>query len=202
MELNDYELIYLIGLGNEQAYQTLLKKYERLIYSIIHQRRFREFSDYEMQEAYGNCLIVFDQAIKNYRDDLKVSFATFLYRCVECRFLNFQRQMGNKGNQLYNNYLSLDVESNNSEIYSKVTQESLLIFEASNMMNKNLRAQLLNEFIMSLPALEKELMQMKLAGYKIREIAEKLNQSESFIQRRIKKISQNAFNSIEKYENN
>ena len=33
---NDYELLYLINTGSDEALEIMLKKYEKLIYSMIH----------------------------------------------------------------------------------------------------------------------------------------------------------------------
>lgn len=75
INVNDFELLYLIEDGNSYAYKFLFKKYEHLINKIyFNNRALQRISYYDyLQEGYM-CL---DKAIKSYSSDYKCSFYSF-----------------------------------------------------------------------------------------------------------------------------
>ncbi len=72
---NDYELLYLISRGSEEAYDTLLTKYKKII---INKCRDYKFSYHFKEDLIQDCVIVVDECIKKYNPDSDALLYTFL----------------------------------------------------------------------------------------------------------------------------
>ena len=90
MELNDYELLYLISDGNEYAEYLLYKKYNALLYSKMKDLNvFKKYYDDFYQEG----LIAMMIAIKTYDMNMPSSFYTYLCVIVKRRFLRYYKYL-------------------------------------------------------------------------------------------------------------
>lgn len=89
-EYNDYELIYLIKEGIEEAIEVVLEKYDPLIKNIASYyincfgKRKIEYEDLIQEGRFG--LI---QAIRTFNDDKDTLFYTFAVLCIKGKMINF-----------------------------------------------------------------------------------------------------------------
>lgn len=115
-EYNDYELIYLIKEGIEEAVELVLEKYEPLIkntasyYINCFGRKKVDYDDLLQEGRLG--LI---QAIRGFSDKKEALFYTFAVLCIKGRMINFMLHNNRLKNYPLNNSYSLDdnVLSNN-----------------------------------------------------------------------------------------
>lgn len=108
-QYNDYELIYMVGENNEDAFSVLYDKYQPLLkkYAGQYYQFYKHYGiEYEdlCQEAY----LAFDRAIRYYRDDGETLFYTFLCITVRSRILNYVKGFQAKKNSVYLDAYSLD----------------------------------------------------------------------------------------------
>lgn len=108
-QYNDYELIYMVGENNEDAFSILYDKYQPLLkkYAGQYYQFYKHYGvEYEdlCQEAY----LAFDRAIRYYREDGETLFYTFLCIAVRSRILNYVKGFQTKKNSIYLDAYSLD----------------------------------------------------------------------------------------------
>lgn len=84
LKYNDYELLYLIDEGSEEAYNVLFRKYEHLIYATV--RQFYPYGD-KADDLIQEGRMVLYGCIRNYNQNMKASFYTFFY-------VSFKRKLG------------------------------------------------------------------------------------------------------------
>lgn len=85
---NDYELLYLIHTGCEEALEIMFKKYEGLIVNTIQHFHImpRMFDDY-FQEG----MMVLYKAIKYFREDKNMTFTNFFTLLLKHRYIDLLR---------------------------------------------------------------------------------------------------------------
>ena len=85
---NDYELLYLIHTGCEEALDVMFKKYQGLIVNTINSFHIvsRMFEDF-----YQEGMMVLFKAIKYFREDKKMSFTNFFTLLLKHRYIDLLR---------------------------------------------------------------------------------------------------------------
>lgn len=161
---NDYELLYLISLGSEEALNVMFTKYKNLIITrIIKFNIIARMRDDYFQEG----LIALNKAIHAFRDDKKMSFTNFFDLVLQRHYCNLLR----KNYQYhYNNLLTSEVDP--------------LIVEENNQLEND-------EVISSLSDFEKLIWNMRFKeAHSIKEISEKLDISLTQVYSAIARIKQ------------
>lgn len=88
--MNDYELLYLIHQGSEEAMELLLHKYERLVWSCIHSYHYCDDSDHS--EVYQRCLLCFHRAVERFREGTEARFSTYLKKLLNREIIDYIRR--------------------------------------------------------------------------------------------------------------
>lgn len=85
---NDYELLYLIHTGCEEALDVMFKKYQGLIVNTINSFHIvsRMFEDF-----YQEGMMVLFKAIKYFREDKRMSFTNFFTLLLKHRYIDLLR---------------------------------------------------------------------------------------------------------------
>lgn len=110
-DVNDYEMLYLIGEKDEEAERILYGKYRNLIIKLVPKflpyvtSRGGEFDDL-VQEGY----IGLYSAIKNYEAGNKTLFYTFARICIERQMSTYCRRLSSCKQEVLNYSYSLDVK--------------------------------------------------------------------------------------------
>lgn len=110
-DINDYEMLYLIGEKDEEAERILYGKYRNLIIKLAPKflpyvtSRGGEFDDL-IQEGY----IGLYSAIKNYELGNKTLFYTFARICIERQMSTYCRRLSSCKQEVLNYSYSLDVK--------------------------------------------------------------------------------------------
>lgn len=109
-EVNDNEILYLIGEKDEEAERVLFGKYRNLIVKLLPkylsfvESRGGSFDDL-MQEGY----IGLYSAIQNYHSDHHTLFYTFAHICIERQLATYCKRLSANKNEVLNYSYSLDV---------------------------------------------------------------------------------------------
>ena len=168
MVSNDYELVHLAQMGNEDAVNMLYQKYKPLIikksenYILKATHHGIDISDI-IQEAF----IGFDQAIKNFSQDKEANFYTFSMICVEREIINYIRRL-KKGNANTLNE-AVTIDENMERVISDGTniEEMFVDHDSDVSLTKIVREQLTD--------FERQVLDLKLKDYTFEEIAKELN---------------------------
>lgn len=137
---NDNELIYLIRLGNEDALNYMINKYEKYIYTNIKKYKINNFDD-----AYQDGLVALINAIKSFNDSYNKTFNKYFELILSNKLLDTLKRE-NKERKYYlvdtveidNNYLlneetvKLDEkisEKYKAELMKSLGKNELIVFE-------------------------------------------------------------------------
>lgn len=113
---NDYELLYFIRQQNHNAFEYLFRKYEKMLWSIIHEHtKHYRYLGMERDDFMQHASLCFYQSVQHYREDKCASFSTFLYLCIERKVKTLLRDAFRGSNQLFLESISMDEEILNAE---------------------------------------------------------------------------------------
>lgn len=156
IKYNDFELLYLIDDGSEEAYFALVEKYSYYIH--------KKISDFHLKEKYREDfyqegLMILEEAVRKYDEYRGKSFNRFFDMLLVFRF---QRLLALERNYFYN--VSL-VE------FPEMLEEEVLEFDTNDNLS-NISDELDR---LGFSDLEKDIYMFVLNGLKPREIAKKTN---------------------------
>lgn len=178
-DVNDYEMLYLIGEKDEEAEKTLFGKYRNLILKIAPKylpfvkEKGGDFDDL-VQEGY----IGLYSAIKNYQPGGKTLFYTFAHVCIERQMATYCRKMSRYKQEVLNYSYSIDVIPDDardpfSEIIPSDECEPLDSLIIADGVSK------LVDFKNSLPSEMACVFELRINGFTYKEIAILLGISKS-----------------------
>lgn len=89
MDYNDYELVYLVSENDESATEILLKKYDKLIWSICYSctRRFFNYDYVDFEDIVQEVRVALYYAIKRYNPNCEFLFYTFAILVIKRKAL-------------------------------------------------------------------------------------------------------------------
>ena len=181
MEYNDFELIEMAKEKNEEAINYLYKKYKPLL-----EKKAREYytasknKGGEYNDFYQEAMLGFEDAISYYNQDSNALFYTFVNICVDRQLKSMLIRLNREKHKLLNESVSLDyLYEDNSPMINFIKEdknnpEDLLI-------NVDNESKLYKKIVAKLSKYEKEIIDLKIKGYGINEIAKKLNKEPSKI---------------------
>lgn len=196
LEMNDFELLYMIHQKDEVAHQLLVDKYCRVIWKIVsscinhyHPRGV------EKDDLYQEGLIALVDAMHSFREDIQAPFYSFAFICIERQVKTYIRKFNSQGVRQYYNGISLDMyvaEDENLYLHDVIpaNQKGISYIRQFEDDVKDLTSQknsLLTEF-------EKRVLLMKVAGYSYSEIGMEMNTSAKAIDNCIQRIKQKTKN--------
>lgn len=109
--INAYELLYLISENDEEAYNSLYKKYGEMI-KIEAQKIYRSYRylGISWDDLYQAGLYGLNSAIKNFDEHKGVLFYTYVKTFVKHEFQTFIRNHSREKHNILSNSISLDKE--------------------------------------------------------------------------------------------
>ncbi len=106
--LNDYEIMYLISLGDDDALEQLIAKYKRLMTRSLQEYKSILYEKFDQHELFQIALLALYQAILTYNEKNDCSFFTYLRVIVHRGELAYIRKL-NRDRSRANLYtISLD----------------------------------------------------------------------------------------------
>ena len=195
--MKDEDLIEIIRLGDESAFDYLINKYRELVnikvskYYIIGAER-----DDIVQEG----LIGLFKAIKSYKSDMKNSFKSFANMCIERQLITAIKTSNRQKHMPLNSYLSLNISAYDEEesdtslmdvIDTRLTEDPL------DMLTKKEYYQTIEDTIdKSLSDFEKKVLNKYINGKSYVQIAQDLDTPVKSIDNAIQRIRKKAIKGL------
>ena len=189
-DYNDSELIMMINESSEEAKEILLNKYHYIIGLVIKKyKKTAELLGIEGKDLYQEALFGFTDALNKYDEQKMASLNTFISLCVERRIRTIIRNHNNPKSKLLNDTVSLDSlledKSSNKEIEDRKDKDPL-VFITDAEEEKELKNNIEN----ILSPTEKEVYNLLISGFDIKEIALKLNKTYKQVDNTIQRIKE------------
>ncbi len=188
-KLTEDEELYIINqvkLGNQYAKAELIERNLRLVVYIA--QKF-ENTKLNIDDLTSVGTIGLIKAVKFFNADKQIKFATFASRCIENEILMFLRK-NNKVDVSLDEPLSTDKDGNELVLGDLIGTDSEIVYKS---IESKVEIEILAELINRLPPREKFIMKLRYGladtkEYTQKEVADKLNISQSYISRIEKKV--------------
>lgn len=186
-DLNDYELLSYVS-ESEEANEIIFNKYKPLIVGISNKMfKYCKNSGLDINDVIQEGLVGLNIAIKTFSEHKETSFYTYALKCINSRIVSLIVSSKRLKNKYLNDSVFLELsDSDISNNYGKnlvdnsYNPENILIDEESKNEILGIIDKRLNEF-------EKQVIELKINGFKYKEIADILGkdikQIDNIIQR-------------------
>lgn len=186
---NDSELINLIYDNSEEAKDKLMNKYKGLIYTIAKKYYpYAKEAGFEEKDLAQEGLIGLNKAIDTYKANKNTLFYSYAVLCIESQMKTAVKSANKKRNELMNSSLSLEGLLDDEN----VNMEKILSDETSDPSRKIMEDEdtgRVNDLLdSSLSEKEREILKLKLDGYKNKEISIKLGKDVKSIENTVFRI--------------
>ena len=184
-DFNDYELVYYVHDGNEDANNILIKKYEPLINKVaIKMLPYCKGNGLELEDLVQEGMIGLNHAIERYKEQEDILFFTYAKKCIERKIISVVVGSNRNKNKVLNESVSYDNDENQIIKYLQDKNPSPL----EEVVNIEKEEDLLKEFKKNLTDFEKQVFELHISGFKYKEIAEILDRTPKSIDNTIQRI--------------
>ena len=187
---HEQELIDMLSSGNLDAKQELIERNLRLV---VYTAQKFENTNTNIEDLISVGTIGLIKAVSSYNKDKNIKIATYASRCIENEILMFLRKISkNKREVSIDEPLSCDKDGNELCVGDILGTDKDYVMQDVEMQDET---QIVHEIVNSLPKREREIVDMRYgfaSGKEMtqKEVADKLNISQSYISRIEKKILQ------------
>lgn len=194
--VNDYEMLYLIGEDKDESYDIMYQKYLPIIkkiaskYSSLVQQLGMEYQDL-IQEGF----LGLNSAIVRYREDMGTLFYTFACVCIERHINSFCYRLSAKKHSVLNNSISDDKYS------CYYIRDNSFFSNYFTSSNKELEEIIFDKYY-SLDLDTRCVFELRYNGFSYREISQLLDISVSKVDSKLSKARRFLKKVLEKYELN
>ena len=184
-DFNDYELVYYIHEGNEDANNILIKKYEPLINKVaLRMLPYCKSNGLELEDLVQEGMIGLNHAIERYQEQEDTLFYTYAKTCIERKIISVVLSSNRNKNKILNESVSYDDEENLIIKYLQDKNPSPL----EEMVNIEIEKNLLKKFKENLTDFEEQVFELHISGFKYKEIAKILDKTPKSIDNTIQRI--------------
>lgn len=187
--LNDYELLSYVSEKNGEANEIIFQKYKPYIVDRAN-KLYPYCKNYgvEINDLIQEGMVGLNDAINSFCESHDTTFYTYASKCINSRIISFIVQSGRLKNKVLNDSVFLELnESDLSNNFGKdladnsYNPEEILIDEESKREVLDIIDKYLNEF-------EKEVINLKINGFKYKEIADMTGKDIKSIDNAIQRI--------------
>lgn len=188
-DMNDYELLSYVSEDSEIANDIIYDKYKPLIVEISN-KLFPYCKNFgvEINDLIQEGMVGLSGAIKTFNESHDTTFYTYASKCINRKIISYIITLGRLKNKVLNSSVFLELyDEDQSNGFGKeiadnsYNPEKILISEEG----KN---EILNIIDMYLTDFEKEVINLKINGFRYKEIADMLNKDVKYIDNTIQKI--------------
>ena len=184
-DFNDYELVYYIHEGNEDANNILIKKYEPLINKVaLRMLPYCKSNGLELEDLVQEGMIGLNHAIERYQEQEDTLFYTYAKTCIERKIISVVLSSNRNKNKILNESVSYDDEENLIIKYLQDKNPSPL----EEIVNIEIEENLLKKFKGNLTDFEEQVFELHISGFKYKEIAKILDKTPKSIDNTIQRI--------------
>ena len=174
--LPDAELALVIKNGNDLAFEQMVQRYIRLIYSIAYDF---DVDGFEKDDLAQEGLMTLFAACQTYNKDGGMSFKNYLALCVKRRYISIVRKSKTMSNITLSNTVDID-ELTDFATYSLNPEEIVLKKEDCHDIFPSIKH--------NLSKLEQNVLYYHLAGFKYADISDKLGLAVKSVDNAIQRI--------------
>lgn len=117
-DINDYEVLYMIGESDESAYNMMYAKYYPLI-SNLARKYYKYYANYgiDYDDLYQEGLVALNNAIKEFSEKNNCLFYTYVLVCIKREMERLVKKSIRLKHTVLNNALSLDKSIGDNDLY-------------------------------------------------------------------------------------
>ncbi len=187
-EMNDYELLSYVS-ENESANEMIFKKYKPLIVETANRLYvYCKKMGVEINDLIQEGMVGLNKAINSFNESHETTFYTYASKCINRSIISYIVRLGRLKNKILNNSVFLELnDEDQSNGFGKsladnsYNPENILISEES-------KKEILDIIDNDLTDFEKEVINLKINGFKYKEIADMLGKDVKYIDNCIQKI--------------
>lgn len=188
MEYNDNELVALAIEHNEDAIRILHEKYMPLINKKASKiYKYISKKGVELADIKQECLIGFEEAIKNFNPDQDALFFTFANLCMDRQMNSLMLKVNRNKHKILNEAISIDIVNDQGD-----SVDLLNLIPDNNtedkLMDSLIEKELMNEIKNNLTHLETLVFGLKIQGFSYKEIADILDKDVKSIDNAVQRI--------------
>ena len=186
--MNDYELLSYVS-EDESANEMIFKKYKPLIVETANNLYiYCKKMGVEINDLIQEGMVGLNKAINSFSESHETTFYTYASRCINRSIISYIVRLGRLKNKVLNNSVFLELyDEDQSNGFGKsiadnsYNPENILISEESKKEILDIIDNDLSEF-------EREVINLKINGFKYKEIADMLGKDVKYIDNCIQKI--------------
>lgn len=187
---NDYEIMYMIEEKSDDALNILYRKYEPIVksyakkYSFVAKKYGVEIDDLIQEGMYAIC-----RALRTYNTYHDTLFYTYVDFCIRGRMCNMLRLSNSKGAYTLNNSVSLnEITSSGGEYMYLISDDTVVT--PDDYLTEIETSDLVKKYLYDLEIDDSSILELRMNGFKNREIARLLDVDSTLVSRRIYKLKQ------------
>lgn len=189
-DYNDFELISYIRESSEEANEIIFEKYKPLIVSLATKMvNYSPNLGLEINDLIQEGMIGLSTAINAFNENDEASFYTYAKTCIERKIISTMIAAKRQKHKILNESMSIELytdDNNTSIIDALVVDNSYnpenVIFQTENEIK------LIEEIRKELTPLEEQVFDLKISGFKYREIADILDKELKVIDNALNRI--------------
>ena len=187
--MNDYELLSYVSENGEMANEIIFEKYMPVISDRANKLyKYCKNNGVEVNDLIQEGMVGLNDAIKSFNEVHDATFYTYALKCINSRIISYIVMSGRLKNKVLNDSVFLELnDSDKSNGFGKeladnsYNPEEVLIDEEGKKEVLNIIDKYLNDF-------EKEVINLKINGFKYKEIADITGRDVKYIDNCIQRI--------------
>lgn len=188
-DVNDYEVLYLIGENEEDAKRIVYEKYKPIILSLAYKYyKILKHKGLELDDLIQEGYIGLNRAIERYSEQKDCLFYTFALLCIERQLQTVTRNASTLKQEILNHAISFDYEMPYTDMaISDVVEDEVMHDPIYQMIDLEYQTKLI-EFQHNLPFVQARIFELRYNGFSYQEIGEFLELSKKSIDSHLVRI--------------
>ncbi len=188
-ELNDNELVSLAKEKNEEANELLHQKYRPLINKKCNKYyKYVSNKGIELSDLIQECLLGFEESIKDFNPDDNVTFYTFTNICMDRQILTEIKRVNRDKYKLLNEAIPLETLDTENDINLIDCLQDNTDNPELGLLEELEYQELYNKIVKNLTQFEECVFNLKLQNFNYKEIADILDKDPKSIDNAIQRI--------------
>lgn len=189
-DYNDFELIGYIRENSEEANEILFQKYKPIIVSFATKMvNYSPNLGLEINDLIQEGMLGLNTAINAFNENDEASFYTYAKTCIERRIISTIIAAKRQKHKILNESMSLEVytDEENSSIMDALVADNSYNPENIIVQTEN-EHKLIEQIVKQLTPLEQQVFDLKISGFKYKEIADILDKEPKVIDNALNRI--------------
>lgn len=189
-DYNDYELVSYVKENNEEASNILFEKYRPLIIKLANKMiNYSPNSGLEISDLIQEGMLGLNTSINSFDENEETSFYTYAKTCIERKMISTIVAARRQKHRILNESLSLEIYNDNDEatLFDKLVADNS--YNPENIIVESENEDLLIKSILNnLTTFEQQVFELKISGFKYKEIADILDKDAKSIDNALNRI--------------